>query len=88
MTDEDAFDRELDAFTALQYAHENELRAMHYYQSVAQESTDAEVQRLAAEFAVEEQGHAAALDKWIAQAPRPSVTFARDPEADVMEKHR
>ena len=88
MTDEDAFNRELDAFTALQYAHENELRAMNYYQSVAQESADAEVQRLAGEFAVEEQEHAAALDKWIAHTPRPSVTFDRDPEADVMDKHR
>lgn len=88
MTDEDAFDRELDAFTALQYAHENELRAMNYYQSVAQESVDAEVKRLAGEFAAEEQEHAAALDKWIAQTSRPSVTFDQDPESDVVEKHR
>ena len=88
MTDEEAFDRELDAFTALQYAHENELRAMNYYQSVAAESDDQEVKRLANEFAAEEEEHAAALDRWIAKTPRPSVTFDRDPESDVMEKNR
>ena len=88
MTDEEAFDRELDAFTALQYAHENELRAMNYYQSVAAESDDQEVKRLANEFAAEEEEHAAALDRWIAKTPRPSVTFDRDPESDVMEKKR
>ena len=64
VTDDDAFNRELDAFTALQYAHENELRA------------------------AEEQEHAAALDRWIGRTPRPSVTFDRDPEANVLEKHR
>ena len=88
MTDEDAFDRELDAFTALQYAHENELRAMNYYQSVAAESDDPEVKRLATEFAAEEKEHAAALDMWIAKTPRPSVTFDHDPEPNVMDKHK
>ena len=87
MTDEDAFDRELDAFTALQYAHDNELRAMNYYQSVADESDDPEVQRLAAEFAIEEKEHAEALERWIARTPRPSVTFDQDPESNVMDKH-
>lgn len=88
MTDEAAFDRELDAFTALQYAHENELRAMNYYQSVADESDDPEVKRLAVDFAAEEKEHAAALDRWIAKTPRPSVSFDHDPESDVMEKYR
>ena len=88
VTDEDAFDRELDAFTALQYAHENEIRAMNYYQSVADESGDPEVKSMAAEFAAEEQEHAAALDRWIAKTPRPSVTFDQDPETSVMDKHR
>jgi len=87
MTDEDAFDRELDAFTALQYAHDNELRAMNYYQSVVDESEDSEVKRLAAEFAAEEKEHAEALERWIARTPRPSVTFDHDPESNVMDKH-
>ena len=88
MTDEDAFDRELDAFTALQYAHENELRAMNYYLSVTGDTDDPEVKRLATEFAAEEKEHAEALDRWIAKTPRPSVTFDQDPEPDVMDKHR
>lgn len=88
MADEDAFDRELDPFTALHYARENEIRAMEYYQSVAEESDDPEVKRLAIEFAAEEKEHAEALDKWITKTPRPSMTYADDPEPNVMEKHQ
>lgn len=80
MGDEDAFDRELDAFTALRYARENEIRAKDYYQSVADESDDPEVKRLASEFAGEEQEHADALDDWIARTSRPSRTFDEDPD--------
>jgi rubrerythrin len=53
---------------------------MEYYRSVAAESTDAEVQRLATEFANEEAEHVAALDKWIALTPRPSSTWQDDPD--------
>lgn len=88
MTDEDAFDRSLDVYAALRYGHGNEIRAMHYYQSVAAESADPEVQHLATEFAAEEQEHAAALDRWLSRAPRPSISFADDPEPNVMDKHR
>ena len=70
VTDEDAFDYELDPFHALQFARENEKRAAQYYQSVADEADDAEVKRLAAEFAEEEQEHTAALDKLIEATPR------------------
>ena len=80
MGDEDAFDRELDAFSALRYARENEIRAKDYYQSVADESDDPEVKRLASEFAGEEQEHADALDDWIARTSRPSRTFDEDPD--------
>ena len=80
MGDEDAFDRDLDAFSALRYARENEIRAKDYYQTVARESEDPEVKRLAEEFASEEQEHADALDGWIARTPRPSRTFAQDPD--------
>lgn len=85
--DEDAFNRELDPFTALHYARENEIRAMEYYLSVAEESDDPEVKRLAQEFAAEEKEHAEALEKWIDGTSRPSVTFADDPEQGVMDKH-
>ena len=80
MGDEDAFDRELDAFSALRYARENEIRAKNYYQTVADESDDPQVTRLAEEFAAEEQEHADALDGWIARTTRPSRTFAQDPD--------
>jgi rubrerythrin len=52
---------------------------MQYYQSVAEESSDAEVKRLATEFAAEEQEHVAALDQWIGRTQRPSETWANDP---------
>jgi rubrerythrin len=68
---EDGFDYMMDAYHALEYARENEVRGMQYYRSVAEEATDAEVRRLAADFAAEEAEHVAALDKWIELTPRP-----------------
>ena len=78
---EEAFDHTLEPYQALKYARENELRAMQYYRSVAEQATDAELKRLATEFAEEESGHVAALDKWIAQTPRPSATWEEDPDS-------
>jgi rubrerythrin len=52
---------------------------MEYYRAVAGEATDAELRRLAGEFAAEENEHVAALDQWIGRTPRPSETWARDP---------
>ncbi len=77
---DEAFDYTLDAYSALRYARENELRALDYYASVGQGSSDAEVRRLAGEFAAEETEHVEALDDWLARTPRPSATFAADPE--------
>jgi len=54
---------------------------MQYYRSVAGESTDPEVRRLATEFADEETEHVAALDQWIALTPRPSTTWQDDPDS-------
>jgi len=70
----------IEAYNALKYARQNELRAMQYYRSVADESTDPAVRRLATEFANEESEHVAALDKWIALTPRPSATWQDDPD--------
>lgn len=78
---EEGFDYLIEPYNALKYARENEMRAMEYYRSVAAESTDAEVKRLAGEFAHEETEHVAALDKWIALTPRPSATWQDDPES-------
>lgn len=77
---EEAFDPLLQAFNALRYARENEVRAMEYYSTVGLCSTDPEVKRLASEFAAEETEHVEALDDWLARTPRPSATWADDPE--------
>jgi rubrerythrin len=80
---EEGFDYLMQPYHALKYARANELRAMQYYQSVEQASTDPEVKRLAAAFAAEETEHVAALDKWIALTPRPSSTWQDDPDATL-----
>jgi rubrerythrin len=80
---EEGFDYLMQPYHALKYARANELRAMEYYRSVAQEATDAEVTRLAAAFAEEEKEHVAALDKWLALTPRPSSTWQDDPDATL-----
>ena len=48
--------------------------------AAGEEAQDAEIKRLAAEFAEEEREHVLALDEWLAKTPRPSTTFADDPE--------
>ena len=77
---EEAFDYMLEPFNALKYARANELRAMEYYRSVADEAADPELKRLAAEFASEETEHVDALDKWLSRTQRPSATWAADPD--------
>lgn len=77
---DEAFDYMLEPYNALRYARANEERAMAYYRSVADTATDAEVRRLATDFAAEEAEHVAALDKWIAQTPRPAMAWDADPD--------
>lgn len=77
---EEAFDYRLDAYNALRYARENEVRAMEYYSTVGLHSSDAEVKRLAAEFAAEETEHVEALEDWLARTSRPSALWSDDPE--------
>jgi len=77
---EEGFDYLIEPYNALKYARENELRAMQYYRSVAEESVDVEVRRLASDFADEESEHVAALDKWIELTPRPSLSWQDDPD--------
>ena len=67
---EEAFDYMIQPFNALAYARENEVRAMQYYRSVAANTQDAELARLAKEFADEEAAHVEALDKWIEKTPK------------------
>ena len=77
---EEAFDYTLDAYSALTYARENEARALDYYSTVGQQSSEPEVKRLAAEFAAEETEHVEALDDWLARTPRPSQPWRDDPQ--------
>jgi rubrerythrin len=70
VADEDVFDYMLDPFHALEFARENEQRAAEYYRSVADDTADDEVKRLATEFAEEEQEHTEQLDEIIARTPR------------------
>lgn len=77
---EEAFDYTLDAYSALCYARENEARALQYYSTVGQQSSEPEVRRLAAEFAAEETEHVQALDDWLARTPRPSTPWRDDPQ--------
>jgi len=63
---EATYERLSDPFNALQYARENEVRAMEYYSSVGQNAEDPDVRRLASEFAGEEADHVDALDDWLA----------------------
>ncbi len=69
--DEDAFDYMMVPYHALEYARENEQRARDFYQSCTGDTDDAEVKRLAEEFAEEEQEHTDALDDWLERTPRP-----------------
>ena len=77
---DEAFDYTLDAYGALRYARENEERALDYYSQVGRGCSDAEVKRVAAEFAAEESEHVEALEDWLARTPRPSSTFDADPQ--------
>lgn len=77
---EEGFDYMIEPYNALKYARANEVRAMQFYRAAAEGSSDAEVRRLATEFASEEAEHVAALDKWIALTPRPSTTWEDDPD--------
>ena len=77
---EEGFDYMIEPYHALKYARANEVRAMDYYRSVAAQAADAELRRLATEFADEEAQHVAALDEWLALTTRPSSTWDADPE--------
>jgi len=77
---EEGFDHMIEPYHALKYARGNEVRAMEYYRSVASQSKDPEVRRLATDFANEEAAHVAALEEWLARTPRPASTWDNDPD--------
>lgn len=65
---------------ALQAALACERSANRYYAGVAATTQDAEIARLADEFAQEEAGHAALLEKWLARHPAPQEGWDDDPD--------
>lgn len=65
---------------ALRFALANERRGWEYYNHLAITAPDAEVRALAAEFAAEEAGHVATLERWLDRSPEPAADWADDPD--------
>ena len=80
MGGEEGFDYMIEPYHALKYARGNEVRAMEYYRSVASQSKDPEVKRLATDFGNEEAEHVAALDEWLARTRSPPSPGDGDPD--------
>ena len=69
--DEYGFDYALHPYHALEYARTNELQAMRFYQKVAYTAQDEKLEKLATDFANEEEEHAAAINKLLEMTLRP-----------------
>lgn len=65
---------------ALEIAMSNELKAHDFYHRISQDTDDAEIKKLAAEFALEEKEHLALLKQWIEQCPDSSEDWRFDPD--------
>jgi rubrerythrin len=71
-------------YHALSFALDNERRGRDFYASLARTGEDADIRRLAAEMAAEEDEHVAELERWIARVPRPETDWADDPDDAVV----
>lgn len=71
-------------YHALTMALAAEESSNRYYASVAAETRDPEVARLAREFADEEGEHAELVRKWLAKVPVPDKNWDDDPDPPVM----
>lgn len=65
---------------ALLAALSSERQSRDYYEKIAAETKDPEVHRLAAEFAEEEAGHVALVEKWLTKHPEPEAGWDDDPD--------
>ncbi|AWK87765.1 ferritin-like domain-containing protein [Azospirillum thermophilum] len=65
---------------ALKMALMSEQQGAHYYASVAAETEDPDVARLAREFAGEEEGHVTLVRKWLERYPAPRDDWDEDPD--------
>jgi rubrerythrin len=69
---------------ALHVAMGNEQRAHDFYFAISEESPDAEVRAVAAEFADEEKEHLALLGKWLEKLPETADEELFDPDPPHM----
>ncbi len=69
---------------ALELALGNEQRGQAFYARVGRESASPQVRELAQEFAEEEAGHVAALERWLARAAETPAGWADDPDPPQM----
>ena len=67
-------------YQALSLALDNELRAMAFFNTIAEDSSDDEVRSLAQEFANDERQHVAWMKDWLAKYPPPDEHWDYDPD--------
>ena len=67
-------------YQALSLALDNELRAMAFFNTIAEDSSDDEVRSLAQEFANDERQHVAWMKEWLAKYPPPDDDWDYDPD--------
>jgi len=71
-------------YHALSFALDNERRGRDFYAARAKDGETAEIRRLAAEMAEEEEEHVLELERWITSVPRPDVDWADDPDDAIV----
>jgi rubrerythrin len=70
---------------ALELALGNELRAEKFFNNLARSrATPAEVRKLAAEMAYEENEHVRLIREWMKRVPQPDADWSRDPDAPLL----
>lgn len=67
-------------YHALSMARAAESRAHDFYQRVSEDAKTEEIRTLAKEFAEEESGHVATLDRWLPKYPKPAKDWDFDPD--------
>lgn len=65
---------------ALEMALAGEEQGWNYYRSVANETSDSEVKRLASQFAEEESEHVELVKQWLEKFPKPPEGWDEDPD--------
>ena len=71
---------------AILLAFEHERRAAEFYAGIALSATDPEVQKLAREFAAEEQEHIGWLEAWLAECGPGDAQGAEDPDPPLCQE--